>query len=230
MRSHTDIYNVVYTIYHSITYEVPQVQYTIRTRFTPIPTPLTLRQLFELLYTSGQFLGTVGFAVRFSTFAWAFAQNESELSPKSIQSCFQLLQGPSCSKQPSAVSPFSIQPGQNTITVVRRIEQVLTVIYCNWAPAEAGNSSDYILEKPPTHFEARKTNFQHFRGNSSFMRTNVLKGTSSTDCKSNCLRIGLKNVKKKRRAMRFKVYGKSRQDQILPKAVILVRLRAPCFY
>ena len=69
MRSHTDIYNVVYTIYHSITYEVPQVQYTIRTRFTPIPTPLTLRQLFELLYTSGQFLGTVGFAVRFSTFA-----------------------------------------------------------------------------------------------------------------------------------------------------------------
>ena len=171
MRSHTDIYNVVYTIYHSITYEVPQVQYTIRTRFTPIPTPLTLRQLFELLYTSGQFLGTVGFAVRFSTFAWAFAQNESELSPKSIQSCFQLLQGPSCSKQPSAVSPFSIQPGQNTITVVRRIEQVLTVIYCNWAPAEAGNSSDYILEKPPTHFEARKTNFQHFRGKRSCERT-----------------------------------------------------------
>ena len=46
------------------------------------------------------------------------------------------------------------------------IENVLTVISCNWATGEAGNSSG-ILEKGPNHSGARKTNFQHFRGQSS---------------------------------------------------------------
>ena len=41
---------------------------------------------------------------------------------------------------------------------------MLTVISCNWAPGEAGNSSGQIMEKPLSHSDARKTNFQHFSG------------------------------------------------------------------
>ena len=56
------------------------------------------------------------------------------------------------------------------------------------APGEAGNSSRQILEKSPCRSEARKTNFQFFGANA---HANVLKCTFSTDCKSNCVRIGL---------------------------------------
>ena len=48
---------------------------------------------------------------------------------------------------------------------------MLSVTSCNWAPGEAGNSSGSILEKAPTHSEAKKTDFQHFRGKSSCERT-----------------------------------------------------------
>ena len=67
---------------------------------------------------------------------------------------------------------FSIRSGM----IINRvwpgwIEKVLTVISCNGAPGEAGNSSSgKMLEKAPTHSEARKTNFQHFRGKSSCER------------------------------------------------------------
>ena len=48
-------------------------------------------------------------------------QNDLELSPRSIQSCFPLLQGPSCRKSPSAL--FRSNPGSNTITIVHRTEK-----------------------------------------------------------------------------------------------------------
>ena len=47
---------------------------------------------------------------------------------------------------------------------------MLRVISCNWAAGEAGNSSGQILEKTPIHSEARKTNFQHVRGKTSYER------------------------------------------------------------
>ena len=78
-------------------------------------------------------------------------------SPRSTQSCFPLLQGPSCRKSPSALlrsdwvkydynrrsdrkkrffrSNRGLQPSW--------IGKVQTVISFNWAPGEAGNSSGY---------------------------------------------------------------------------------------
>ena len=47
---------------------------------------------------------------------------------------------------------FSDRTGSNTITIVHRIEKKKSV------------------DKAPTHSEARKTNFQHFRGKSSCER------------------------------------------------------------
>ena len=46
------------------------------------------------------------------------------------------------------------------------------------------------MEKTPSQSEARKTNFPTFFGAKA--HANVRKGTFSTDCKSNCIRIGLK--------------------------------------
>ena len=87
-------------------------------------------------------------------------QNEWEFSPRSIQSCFPLLQGPSCRKSPSApfrsnwvkirlhIIPDRIENNVffDPIVDCNRtwpswIEKVLRVISCNWAPGEAGNSS-----------------------------------------------------------------------------------------
>ena len=53
--------------------------------------------------------------------------------------------------------------------------------------SRAGNSSEQILEKAPTSFEARMTNFQHFGAKA---HANILKGAFSTDCTSNSTRIG----------------------------------------
>ena len=72
-------------------------------------------------------------------------QNESEFSPRSIQSCLPLLQGPSCRKSPSAL------------------------FRSNWV-ANPRPISNIFRAKP---------------------HANALKATSSTDCKSNCIRIGL---------------------------------------
>ena len=110
------------------------------------------------------------------------------LASESIQSCFPLLQRPGWRKSPSVLFRsnwvkydsdrrsdrkknvfFSIWVfvGDCNRIWPSWIEKVLTVISCNWAPGEAGNSSGQILDKPTTHSEARKTNFQHFRGNKS---------------------------------------------------------------
>ena len=85
---------------------------------------------------------------------------------------------PSCRKSPSALFRF------NWVTITDRIEnnvffdpigdwieKMLPVISSNWAPGEAGNISGQILEKTLSHSQARKTNFQHFRGKSSCERT-----------------------------------------------------------
>ena len=65
---------------------------------------------------------------------------------------------------------------------------MLTVISGNRAPGEAGNNSGYILEKARTHYQARKTNFEHVGRKSSRRLSEIF---FLTDCKSNCLRIGL---------------------------------------
>ena len=116
-------------------------------------------------------------------------QNESELSPRSMQSCCPLAQGPSCRRifsvqlgqlrlQSSIGSTktffFGVQSGIVIVFHPVGSKKCQTVISCNWAPREAGNSSGEVLQKAPTHFEARKTNFQHFRAKA---HANVLNGT-----------------------------------------------------
>ena len=99
--------------------------------------------------------------------------------------------------------------GSNTITIVHRIEKnvfvdpiggcnriwpswiekVLTVISCKWAPGEAGNSSVWTdLGENPKSFRGEADQFPTFSGQ-KLVRT-YWKGTSSTDCKSSCIRIG----------------------------------------
>ena len=98
---------------------------------------------------------------------WCYSpQDESELSPGSIQSsCFLLLQGPSSRKSPSALGQhltFSIQLGQIRLQssigseknvvfdpigecnriLTSWIEKVLTVISWNWGPVKAETALD----------------------------------------------------------------------------------------
>ena len=159
--------------------------------------------------------------VFFSTFAWAFArkmlgkwsssrQNESEVSPKSIQSCFRA--SPGAQLQEISVSTFSTQLSQTrlqspigskitkktffsirwTIVIVfdpvgskqcwrrfpanRPLQNRETALHRSWR---------YLLliltrRRPISNIFGAKP------------RTNVLKGTFSTDCKSNCIRISLR--------------------------------------
>ena len=126
-------------------------------------------------------------------------QNESELSPRSIQSCVPLLQGPSCRKSPSALFRLS---GSTTITVVHRLDapffSIRAGIVIVFDPAGSKSADGDFLQLGPWRsgkqllieigensdsiYEARKTNFQYFRGKSS--RANVLNGTVSKNCKS----------------------------------------------
>ena len=52
-----------------------------------------------------------------------------------------------------------------------RINLFLYLTQLDRKSGEGGNNSGEILEKAPTYSEARKTNFQHFRGKSSCERT-----------------------------------------------------------
>ena len=124
-------------------------------------------------------------------------------SPRSTQSCFPLLQGPSCRKSPSALlrsdwvkydynrrsdrkkrffrSNRGLQPSW--------IGKVQTVISFNWAPREAGNSSGYRPWRKLRLILKRGRPISNIFGAKA--HANVLKDTFSTDCKSNCIRIGL---------------------------------------
>ena len=102
-------------------------------------------------------------------------QNESAFSPRCIQNCFPLLQGPCCRKSPSALFRSN------------------RVKYDWWFPAIGP------LEKRQTALDRswRKLRVILRRGRSisdifgANVHANVLKATFSTDCKSNCVRIGL---------------------------------------
>ena len=61
--------------------------------------------------------------------------------------------------------------------------------FLNWAPGEPGKGGKYIMEK--SSIQRREWAISHIFGEKA--RTNVLKGPLSTDCKSDCLRIGLKS-------------------------------------
>ena len=87
-------------------------------------------------------------------------QNDLEFSPRSVQSCFPLLQGPSCRKSPSALFR------SNWETALDRSWRKLQVILRRGRPTS-------IIFGAKAH-------------------ANVLKATFSTDCKSNCIRIGLR--------------------------------------
>ena len=99
-------------------------------------------------------------------------QNESQFYPRSVQSCFPLLQGPSCKKSPSALFR------SNWVTIPDRIEK---------------NKRETALDrfyKTATHSEAREpiSNIFWAKGHA-----NILKGTFSTE--SNCIRIGLSAIR-----------------------------------
>ena len=139
----------------------------------------------------------VGFAVRwkvpFSTFAWAFAPKMLEIGlprPRMIRSFLQDL----CS---GAVSRFSRCPvagnhrrhffhptGSSTITIPDRIEKT------KWETAldRFWRKLRLILRRarPISNIFGAKAH------------ANVLQGTFSTDCKSNCIIIGLRRKKGKK--------------------------------
>ena len=158
-------------------------------------------------------------------------QNESELSSRSIQSCFPLLL-----LQEIAVSYFSIQvskiftitispigskkarhffdpTGSSTMTIPYRVEKTFffwirwTIVvvfgpvgskkccrlFCDFlqlAPLEIRETDlDTSWRKPRLIPRRRKYQFPIFFGAKA--DANVIIGTFSTDCKSNCIRIGL---------------------------------------
>ena len=65
---------------------------------------------------------------------------------------------------------------------------MLTVISCNWAPGDAGNSTGQILGERSDSFGGEEDQFPTFWGAKA--HANVLKVTFSSDCISNCIRIG----------------------------------------
>ena len=134
-------------------------------------------------------------------------QNESERPPRSIQSCFPSLQGPSWSRSPSGLfrsnrvkydynrpsdrkkkkTCFSIRSG-----IVTVFDPVGSRKCCRWFPATEP------LEKRKTALDRSWRNLRLIlmRGRpiSNILgaaHANVLKGAFSTDCKCNCIRIGL---------------------------------------
>ena len=138
--------------------------------------------------------------VPFSTFAWAFASEILEIAlPRlrmswsfledlSIQSCFTLFQGPSCRKSPSAL--FFIQLGDP----IGDCNPVESKACCRWFPATGP------LEKRETALDRSwrklqvilRQGWQIFNIFGAKAHASVLQSSFPTNCKSNCIIIGLK--------------------------------------
>ena len=114
---------------------------------------------------------------------------------------------------------FSIRSG---ITVV--LAPVGSKKWWRWSPAtgpleKRETALDRFWTKLRLISEARKTNIQHFGGNSSHV--NVLKSTFSTDCKSNCIRIGLTNKSQ------IAFFLDSSKGRVVRKRALSLRKAAP---
>ena len=105
------------------------------------------------------------------------------------------------------VSTFSIQLGQIRLqspigskkAIISIRSGIVTQLdrksadgdFLQLGPWRSGKQLWIDLEKTPSTSQARKTIFLHFRGRRSY--ANVLRGTFSTDYKSNCIRTGLRD-------------------------------------
>ena len=142
-------------------------------------------------------------------------QSESDLSPRYIQSCFPLLQEPSCRK--IAVSTFPIHLGQILLQSLIGskkcdgdfLQPLTRVTFRLWIATPKRDYTDKLLYHqalfPATGpLEKRETALDRsWRKLHVILRrrrlisnifgakahANVLKGTFSTDCKSNCIII-----------------------------------------
>ena len=133
-------------------------------------------------------------------------QNELELSPRPIQSCFPLPYGSSCRKPPSALfrsnwvkydydcPSYRKKLFSTRWTIVIVFDPVGSKKCWRWSPATGP------LKKRETAVDRswRKLQLILRRGRpiskifGASVHANVLKGTFSTDCTSNCIIIGLR--------------------------------------
>ena len=114
--------------------------------------------------------------------------------------------GPTGSQSPTGSKKrfFSIQ-WTIVIYLTKLDRKVPKVLSCNWASREAGHSSGQILRKLRLILRQEIPISNIFGAKA---HANVLKGTFSTDCKSNCIRIGLRTylAQKSTQLSKFKKY------------------------